>query len=104
MAVFICMYQSASRRRVEFANICKANVIGLMLFTLILFGGRSFIVHLGYFSTRMLLVFFVLNILLLAGERLAIRLFLRSLRTNGYNQKHVLLIGYTVRQKVLLTV
>ena len=56
-------------RRVEFANICKANVIGLMLFTLILFGGRSFIVHLGYFSTRMLLVFFDLNILLLAGER-----------------------------------
>ena len=43
----------------------------------------------------MLLVFFVLNILLLAGERLAIRLFLRSLRTNGYNQKHVLLIGYS---------
>ena len=37
-------------RRVEFANICKANVIGLMLFTLILFGGRSFIVHLGYFK------------------------------------------------------
>ena len=36
-------------RRVEFANICKANVIGLMLFTLILFGGRSFIVHLGVF-------------------------------------------------------
>ena len=70
-------------------------MIGLMLFTLILFGGRSFIVHLGYFSTRMLLVFFVLNILLLAGERLAIRLFLRSLRTNGYNQKHVLLIGYS---------
>ena len=82
-------------RRVEFANICKANVIGLMLFTLILFGGRSFIVHLGYFSTRMLLVFFALNILLLAGERLAIRLFLRSLRTNGYNQKHVLMIGYS---------
>ena len=36
-----------------------------------------------------------LNILLLAGERLAIRLFLRSLRTNGYNQKHVLMIGYS---------
>ena len=43
----------------------------------------------------MLLVFFALNILLLAGERLAIRLFLRSLRTNGYNQKHVLMIGYS---------
>ncbi len=90
------MYPNGSREDgFEFANICKANVIGLMLFTLILFGGRSFIVHLGYFSTRMLLVFFALNILLLAGERLAIRLFLRSLRTNGYNQKHVLMIGYS---------
>ena len=81
------------RRWSEFANICKANVIGLMLFTLILFGGRSIVVHLGYFSTRMILAFFVLNILLLEMERMAIRLFLRSLRTSGYNQKHVLLIG-----------
>ena len=47
-------------RRSEFANICKANVIGLMFFTLILFGGRNIIIHLGYFSTRMLLCFFVL--------------------------------------------
>ena len=82
-------------RRSEFANICKANVIGLMFFTLILFGGRNIIIHLGYFSTRMLLCFFVLNILLLEAERMAIRLFLRSLRTNGYNQKHILLVGYS---------
>ena len=26
---------------------------------------------------------------------MAIRLFLRSLRTNGYNQKHILLVGYS---------
>ena len=64
-----------------------SNVIGLMFFTLILFGGRNIFIHLGYFSTRMLLCFFVLNILLLEAERMAIRLFLRSLRTNGYNQK-----------------
>ncbi|MCB7319590.1 undecaprenyl-phosphate glucose phosphotransferase [Lacrimispora sp. 210928-DFI.3.58] len=82
-------------RRLEFANICKANVIGLMLFTFILFGGRRLIVHLGYFSTRMILAFFVINIILLEAERMAIRLFLRSLRTNGYNQKHILLIGYS---------
>ena len=43
----------------------------------------------------MLLCFFVLNILLLEAERMAIRLFLRSLRTNGYNQKHILLVGYS---------
>ena len=44
---------------------------------------------------NLLLCFFVLNILLLEAERMAIRLFLRSLRTNGYNQKHILLVGYS---------
>ena len=82
-------------RRSEFANICKANVIGLMIFTFVLFGARRFIQHNEYFSTRMLLAFFVSNIILMETERMCIRLFLRSLRTNGYNQKHVLLIGYS---------
>ena len=82
-------------RRSELANICKANIIGLMICTLVLFGGRSFIIHMQSFSARMLLAFFAANIILLEGERMAIRLFLRSLRTNGYNQKHVLLVGYS---------
>ena len=82
-------------RRVEFANICKANVIGLMLFTLILSAEEALLYIWGISPPECSWCFFVLNILLLAGERLAIRLFLRSLRTNGYNQKHVLLIGYS---------
>lgn len=82
-------------RRSELANICKANVIGLMLFTFVLFGLRRFVSHLSYFSTKMILVFFAANIVLLEAERISIRIFLRSLRTNGYNQKHVLLIGYS---------
>lgn len=82
-------------RRSELANICKANVIGLMLFTFVLFGLRRFVSHLSYFSTKMILVFFAANIILLEAERISIRIFLRSLRTNGYNQKHVLLIGYS---------
>ena len=81
-------------RRSELANICKANVIGLMLFTFVLFGLRRFVSHLSYFSTKMILAFFAANIILLEAERISIRIFLRSLRTNGYNQKHVLLIGY----------
>ena len=32
-------------RRSEFANICKANVIGLIIFTFVLFGARRFIQH-----------------------------------------------------------
>ena len=82
-------------RRSELANICKANVIGLMLFTFVLFGLRRFVSHLSYFSTKMILAFFAANIILLVAERISIRIFLRSLRTNGYNQKHVLLIGYS---------
>ena len=82
-------------RRSELANICKANVIGLMLFTFVLFGLRRFVSHLSYFSTKMILAFFEANIILLEAERISIRIFLRSLRTNGYNQKHVLLIGYS---------
>ena len=82
-------------RRSELANICKANVIGLMLFTFVLFGLRRFVSHLSYFSTKMILAFFAANIILLEAERISIRIFLRSLRTNGYNPKHVLLIGYS---------
>ena len=82
-------------RRSELANICKANVIGLMLFTFVLFGLRRFVSHLSYFSTKMILAFFAANIILLEAERISIRIFLRSLRTNVYNQKHVLLIGYS---------
>lgn len=82
-------------RRSELANICKANIIGLMICTLVLFGGRSFIIHMQSFSARMLLAFSAFNVILLESERMGIRLFLRSLRTNGYNQKHVLLIGYS---------
>ena len=82
-------------RRSELANICKANVIGLMLFTFVLFGLRRFVSHLSYFSTKMILAFFAANIILLEAERISIRIFLRSLRTNGYNQTHVLLIGYS---------
>ena len=82
-------------RRSELANICKANVIGLMLFTFVLFGLRRFVSHLSYFSTKMILAFFAANIILLEAERISIRIFLRSLRTNGYNQKHILLVGYS---------
>ena len=81
-------------RRLEFANICKANVIGLLVFTFLLFAAKQ---H-GYpqnFSTRMVLAFFVINTLLLAAERNGIRWFLRSMRASGYNLKHILLIGYS---------
>lgn len=81
-------------RRIEFANICKANAMGLLLFTLVLYlVGKD--PYLRHFSRQMVMLFFVFNILLETAERNIIRIFLRSFRSKGYNQKHILLIGYS---------
>lgn len=82
------------RRRVEFANICKANTIGLLIFTLALYlGGKN--PYFYNFSRRMVIAFFLINILLETAERYAIHKMLHSIRSKGYNQKHILLIGYS---------
>ena len=81
-------------RRLEFANICKANSIGLLMFTLVLY----LISKNPYwynFSRAMVLYFFVINITLETLERNLIRMMLRSMRARGYNLKHVLLVGYS---------
>lgn len=81
-------------RRQELANICKANIIGLLLFGMVLYLGRKnpFAQH---FSSRLVVFFFGANIAAETLERNLIRICLRSMRSKGYNQKHVLLIGYS---------
>ena len=81
-------------RRLEFANICKANAIGLLMFTLVLYliSKNPFWYN---FSRPMVLYFFVINIVLETVERNLIRLVLRSMRALGYNLKHILLVGYS---------
>lgn len=81
-------------RRLEFANICKANIIGLFLMGTVLYLGRKD-PYLGNFSARLVVSFFLVNILAETLERNLIRMMLRSMRSRGYNQKHVLLIGYS---------
>lgn len=81
-------------RRVEFSNIFKANILGLLFFALVLFlGSKSQFIN--HFSRRFLLIFVILNIILETIERNAIRTMLHSMRSKGYNQKHVLLVGYS---------
>ena len=86
-----------SRRR-EFANICKANILGLMLVTFVLYAGRN---HSGLgpylrnFSTRMIIVFSGINIILEALFRNLLRNILHRLRAKGFNQKHMILVGYS---------
>lgn len=81
-------------RRNEFGKIFKANTIGLFLFAMVLFLGRKE-AHLYNFSQMVVGFFYAVNIVLLTAERNLIRLFLRSLRSKGYNRKHVLLVGYS---------
>ena len=81
-------------RRNEFGKILKANTIGLLLFGLVLYLGRKN-PHLFNFSQRLVVYFYVTNVILITAERNAIRIVLRSMRSKGYNQKHILLVGYS---------
>ena len=77
-------------RREELANIIKANIIGLLGFILVLYLTRQ-----ADFSRIMLFIFFCLNVVLDTLVRNLIRGVIASIRKNGYNNKNVLLIGYS---------
>ena len=81
-------------RRVEFANICKANCLGLLIFTMVLFLGSKN-VYVYHFSRKLVILFFGINVVAETVARNVIRMFLRSMRSKGYNQKHILLVGYS---------
>jgi len=81
-------------RRTEFTNIFKANTIGFMIFTLVLFLGSKNI-YFYHFSRRLTVLFYVLSIVFMTIERNAVRMTLRSMSAKGYNLKHILLVGYS---------
>lgn len=77
-------------RRLEAWHIIQANTIGLMTFILVLY-----LINESNFSRTMLFIFFCINVFLGIFVRNIIRLVLREMRSNGYNQKHILLVGYS---------
>lgn len=77
-------------RRLEAWNILQANTIGLMLFTFVLY-----IIEEANFSRTMIAIFFCVNIVSEVLMRNLVRHFLRNMRKRGYNQKHMILIGYS---------
>ena len=81
-------------RRNEFGKILKANTIGVLVFGLVLYLGSKE-PHLYNFSRRLVVYFYVINILLITAKRNTIRIVLRSARSRGYNLKHILLVGYS---------
>lgn len=77
-------------RRLELANITKANTIGVFL----VIGALYVLKQLDY-SRAVLFIFYVINIVAEAVVRNLIRYVLRDMRKKGYNQKHVILVGYS---------
>lgn len=77
-------------RRIESGNIIKANTVGLLSFIVMLY-----VINEPNFSRTMMFIFYVINIVLEIGLRNGIRYVLHSVRENGFNLKHVLLVGYS---------
>ncbi|MCI7263422.1 MAG: undecaprenyl-phosphate glucose phosphotransferase [Clostridium sp.] len=81
-------------RRLELANIMKANILGLLAISLILYlGGKN--PYFLNFSRPMVFLFFAINVVTEVLVRNLLRMALRSMRSKGYNQKHLLLVGYS---------
>ncbi|MFV0527833.1 MAG: undecaprenyl-phosphate glucose phosphotransferase [Lachnospiraceae bacterium] len=77
-------------RRVEAADIFKANVLGLLLLIGFLFLASK---RLQDFSRGMLFIFLGINVVAEAIVRNFIRFILRRIRSSGMNQKHIILVG-----------
>jgi Undecaprenyl-phosphate glucose phosphotransferase len=73
----------------EFSNIIKSNVIGLLIFTLILYLTKQ--VH---YSRYFLFLFGIFCTIITTLERASIRVMLRRIRRKGLNLKHIILIGF----------
>lgn len=77
-------------RRNELFAIIEANTIGVILFILVLY-----IVKQIDFSRSMMLIFYGLNIVYEYSARFCLRRLLRKMRKKGFNQKHIVLVGYS---------
>lgn len=77
-------------RRLEIWNLIKANTLALLILM-----SLSYLVRQMNLSRWVLVIFYVLNISLDVIARNLIRVFLREMRRRGFNQKHLLLVGYS---------
>ncbi len=75
-------------------NIIVSNSIGIMILALFLYFFRKYgdVMH---FSLKVILWFYIMNNVLLITERIVIKKTLAVARKNGYNQKHMLLVGFS---------
>lgn len=79
------------RRRFEIFGIVKANTIGIMALIILLY----MIIREINVSRSVMAFFYVFDVFITSCFRLALRKGLRTIRSKGYNLKHLLLVGYS---------
>ena len=77
-------------RRLELANITKASTLGVFLIMVALY-----VLRIIDYSRSVIFIFYGINIVAETLLRNVIRYILRDMRRRGFNQKHVLLVGYS---------
>lgn len=77
-------------RRLEAGNVFKANTLGTGIFIFALY-----MVNQPNFSRQLIFIFYITNLILTILIRNLIRMILMSARKRGYNQKNILLVGYS---------
>ena len=77
-------------RRLELANITKASTLGVFLIMVALY-----VLRIIDFSRSVIFIFYWINIVAETLLRNVIRYILRDMRRRGFNQKHILLVGYS---------
>jgi len=79
------------RKRFEIYGVVKANTVGMAALIIVLY----VLVKEINFSRSVMVIFYVTNILFTSGSRIFLRKVLQTMRSKGYNLKHVLLVGYS---------
>jgi Undecaprenyl-phosphate glucose phosphotransferase len=79
------------RRRFEIYGIIQANTVGLAVMIIVLY----MVVKEINYSRSVIMLFYILNIFLTSCLRLVLRKSLQTMRSRGYNLKHILLAGYS---------
>ena len=82
--------QRSSSRFLEIMRIVRINIVGMFYIMALLFLVKEINI-----SRLFLIVFFLMNVFLELLYRFILRRTLRKLRKEGYNIKHVLLVGYS---------
>ena len=79
------------RLRYEVYGIVKANTIGIMTLIIVLY----LIIREINYSRSVIAIFYFFNVFFTSGFRFILRKSLRKIRKQGYNLKHILLVGYS---------